>query len=208
MESKKALIIDDEQMMVDTIGTILSAKGYSVEGALSSRKGLEMALMSDFDLVFTDIRMPEIGGMKVLRDIKRLKPRLPVIIITGYSTVKTAVQAMRLGAADYLEKPLNPEELLDSAEAAIKNADRASPEEQRLIHKEEFLKVLERTAEDEEFGEYIQYHGADALEEYELTGPEKLSLLTGDLHWIKEQIGNLTHAQSRWLEKRRNAVIW
>lgn len=208
MESKKALIIDDEQMMVDTIGTILSAKGYSVEGVLSSRKGLEMALMSDFDLVFTDIRMPEIGGMKVLRDIKRLKPMLPVIITTGYATVKTAVQAMRLGAADYLEKPLNPEELLDSAEAAIKNADRTSPEEQSLIHKEEFLKVLERTAEDEEFGEYIQYHGADALEEYELTGPEKLSLLTGDLHWIEEQIGNLTPAQRRWLEKRRNAVIW
>ena len=208
MAHKKALVIDDELIVLDSVTTILEEAGYEVESSLSSRKGLDIALRHDFDVVLTDIRMPEIGGMRVLRDIKRAKPSLPVIVITGYATVQSAVQAMKLGASDYLEKPFTPDELLATLQAALEKAARETPEDQRLIHKEEMIKVLERAAYDNEFHAYLLYHGADALEEYELTGPEKLSLLTGDIHWVEAQIGSLTAVQRQWLEQRQSAEIW
>jgi DNA-binding response OmpR family regulator len=208
MKSKKALIIDDEKIVLDSINTILSAEGYAVDLAQSSRKGLDLAITGEYDIVLSDVRMPEIGGMRVLRDIKRAKPALPVVIVTGYATVQSAVQAMKLGAADYVEKPFTPEELTATVTQAIKRAADEEPEEPGIIHKEEFIKVLERVAYDTEFNSYLLYHGADALEEYDLTGQEKLSILTGDLQWIEAQIGQLTSAQQAWLERRQGAEIW
>ncbi|UCG67513.1 MAG: response regulator, partial [Deltaproteobacteria bacterium] len=94
MERKKALVIDDEQIVLDSVSKILADENYEVDVSLSGRKGLESAIQKDYDVVLTDIRMPDIGGMRVLRDIKRAKPSLPVVIITGYATVRSAVQAM------------------------------------------------------------------------------------------------------------------
>ncbi|RLB24616.1 MAG: response regulator, partial [Deltaproteobacteria bacterium] len=162
----------------------------------------------EYDIVLTDIRMPDIGGMRVLRDIKRAKPSLPVVIITGYASVKSAVQAMKLGAADYLEKPFEPEDLLKAVDSALEIAATQEPEVQDLIHKEEIIKVLERAASNSEFFTNLLEHATDALDEYDLTGPEKLALLTGDVEWIEEQIGPLTRSQRRWLDLRRSAEIW
>ena len=161
-----------------------------------------------FDLVLTDIRMPEIGGMRVLREIKRAKPATPVIIITGYATVESAVQAMKLGAAEYIEKPFTPDLLLSKVNKAL-SVDRESvPEKQELIHKDQVLAVLERAAHDAAFVGELFYKGADALEEYELTKHEKLALLTGDIQWIESFVGKLTKDQRRWLEQRLSAEIW
>ena len=208
MERKRALVIDDEQIVLDSVSTILTDDNYEVDVSISSRKGLDKAIAKEYDIVLTDIRMPEIGGMRVLRDIKRAKPSLPVVIITGYATVQSAVQSMKLGAADYLEKPFTPDELLATVTGAIKKASSEKPEEQSLIHKEEIIKVLERASYDSEFHAYLLYNGADALDEYELTGPEKLSLLTGDLYWIEAHVGPLTPVQRWWLEQRQSAEIW
>lgn len=208
MRSKKALVIDDEQIVLDSVRKILEEEDYEVDVSLSGRQGLDRALQRQYDIVLTDIRMPEIGGMRVLRDIKRARPAVPVVIITGYATVKSAVQAMKLGAADYLEKPFTPEELLKSVTSALEKAAIHPPEEQTLIHKDEVIKVLERAASDSEFIADLLYHGADALEDYDLTGPEKLALLTGDVEWIEEYIGPLTSTRRRWLEQRLTAEIW
>lgn len=208
MERKRALVIDDEQIVLDSVRTILTDDDYDVDLSISSRKGLDMAIAGEYDIVLTDIRMPEIGGMRVLRDIKRAKPALPVVIITGYGTVQSAVQSMKLGASDYLEKPFTPEELLATVTGAIKKASLEGPQNQALIHKEEIIKVLERASYDSEFHAYLLYNGADALDEYELTGPEKLSLLTGDIHWIEDHVGSLTPIQRWWLEQRQSAEIW
>ena len=83
MENQKVLVIDDEQIVLDSIKKILSKARYEVDTAQKSRIGLKMALQNDYDIVLTDIRMPEIGGMRILRDIKRNKPLVPVIIITA-----------------------------------------------------------------------------------------------------------------------------
>lgn len=208
METRRALVIDDEQIVLDSVSRILAEENFAVDVTLGGREGLEWAIQKNYDIVLTDIRMPDIGGMRVLRDVKRAKPALPVVMITGYATVKSAVQAMKLGASDYLEKPFTPEELVNAVESALKRAGEQEPEEQTLIHKEEMLRVLERAATDSEFISNLLYHGADALEEYNLTGPEKLALLTGDINWIEQHLGPLKPIQKRWLEHRLSAEIW
>ncbi|MCD6266069.1 MAG: response regulator [Deltaproteobacteria bacterium] len=208
MEKNKALVIDDEQILLDSVSQILTDENYEVDVSLSGREGLNQAIEKEYDIVLTDIRMPDIGGMRVLRDIKRAKPSLPVVIITGYASVKSAVQAMKLGAADYIEKPFTPDQLLKAVDSALEIAATQEPEVQDLIHKEEIIKVLERAASDSEFFTNLLEFATDALDEYDLTGPEKLALLTGDAEWIEEQIGPLTRSQRRWLDLRRSAEIW
>jgi DNA-binding NtrC family response regulator len=201
-------VIDDEQIVLDSVSKILTEEHYSVEVSLNGRQGRDMALETDYDVILTDIRMPDMGGMRVLRDIKRAKPALPVVIITGYATVRSAVQAMKLGAADYIEKPFTPDQLLKAVASALDIAATQPPEDQALIHKEELITVLERAASDATFFTNLLEDAADALDDYELTGPEKLALLTGDIEWIEEQLGPLTRSQRRWLEVRKSAEIW
>jgi len=208
LKPKKALVIDDEGIVLDSVRKILEEEKYEVDVSLSGRQGLDWAIQGEYDIVLTDIRMPDIGGMRVLRDVKRAKPSLPVVMITGYATVKSAVQTMKLGAADYLEKPFTPEELLQAVAEALDLAATQPPVEQALIHKDEVINVLERAASDSEFIANLLYHGADALEDYDLTGPEKLALLTGDIEWVEDSIGPLTSTQRRWLEQRQAAEIW
>ena len=208
MKAMKALVIDDEQIILDSVSKILKEENYDVDVSLRGRQGLDSAIQRQYDIVLTDIRMPDIGGMRVLRDIKRAKPSLPVVMITGYASVQSAVQAMKLGAADYLEKPFTPEQLLKTVASALDIAATQAPEEQTLMHKEEMIKVLERAASDAEFTANLLYKGADALEGYDLTGPEKLAVLTGDIQWIERHVGPLTPTQRRWLEQRLSSEIW
>lgn len=208
MAKKKVLAIDDERIVLDSIKKILDQEDYEIDLTQNSREGLEMALERGYDLVLSDIRMPDIGGMRILRDIKRAKPSTAVIIITGYATVQSAVQAMKLGAQEFIEKPFTPDLLLEAVHNAFSKAAVAPHEEQALVHKAEVIKILERAVDDSVFVADLYYKGADALEEYDLTGPEKLALLTGDITWIESYIGPLTEKQRKWLEQRLSAEVW
>jgi DNA-binding NtrC family response regulator len=208
MQKGKVLVIDDEDIVLKSVNKILSEENYEVDVSSSGRQGIDRAIERSYDVVLSDIRMPDIGGMRVLRDIKRAKPSLAVIMITGYASVQSAVQAMKLGAADYLEKPFTPDQLLKAVASALDVAVTQPVEEQAVIHKEEVVKVLERAATDSEFIAQLLYHGADALESYDLTGPEKLAVLTGDIEWIEKHTGPLTPVQRKWLEQRLSAEIW
>lgn len=176
METLRALVIDDEKIVLDSVEKILSAENYEVHGIQSGKKGIKMALRDPWDVVLTDIRMPDIGGLIVLRDIKREKPALPVIIITGYASVSSAVQAMQLGASDYITKPFTPGQLTAPLTAAIEQAKKQEPEVQAIVHKEEVLRVLDRAATDNLFRQGLLQTGTDTLSEYKLTGPEKLAI--------------------------------
>jgi len=208
MKKMRALVVDDEQVVLDRVGKILADENYEVDVTLSGREGIDRAVKENYDILLTDIRMPDIGGMRVLRDVKRAKPSLPVVMITGYASIESSVQAMKMGAADYLEKPFTPDQLLKAVSSALDIAATQEPEAQEIVHKEEMLKVLDRAASDSEFIANLLYQGADALEKYDLTGPEKLAILTGDIEWIEGQIGSLTANQKRWLEQRLSAEIW
>jgi len=208
MDAGRILAIDDEQIVLDSLVRTLGAERYAVDATRSSREGLEWALSRPYDLVLTDIRMPDIGGMRILRDIKRSRPGLPVVLITGYATVQSAVSAMKLGASDYVEKPFTPDGLVEAVRAALAKAGASAPEEQRMVHRTEVLRVLERAAADSSFVADLFYHGADALEEFDLTPAEKLAILTADVHWIEGNVGKLDERQRRWLDKRLAAEVW
>lgn len=112
MRKKKILIAEDEEIMRITLKDGLSKEGYHVIAAADGRKGLEQFRQYDFDVVIADLRMPKLDGIQLLKEVKRLSPETAVIVITAYGTIETAVQAMKLGAYDYLTKPLLMEELL------------------------------------------------------------------------------------------------
>src|SRR4030042_5780239 len=144
MEKMKALVIDDERIVLDSVSRILKEEDFKVDTAQSGLEGLKQAIERPYDIVLTDLRMPDIGGMRVLRDIKRAKPSLPVVMITGYPSVKAAIQAMKLGAGDFIEKPFTPEQLSLAVAAALRKAKTHPPEDQTILHKNEILEVLER----------------------------------------------------------------
>lgn len=208
MKKFKVLAIDDEQIVLDSLQRVLTEDNFDVDVTLSGEKGIEMAINNPYDIVLTDIRMPEVDGLIVLRDIKRQKPALPVTIITGYGSVRSAVQAMKLGAADYIEKPFLPDELVRSVKKAIDLAAKQEVEPQAVVHKAEMIRVLERAAVDDLFRHNLMEHGADALDDCDLSRPEKLAVITGDIRWIEAEIGPLTPNQREWLEARLEAEVW
>ncbi|RJQ84263.1 MAG: response regulator [Desulfobacteraceae bacterium] len=191
MNKKKVLVIDDEQIVLDSVRKIMWGEDYAVETAQNGREGIQRALKNAYDIVLTDVRMPDISGKIVLREIKRAKPALPVVIISGYATVQSAIQCMKLGAANVLEKPFTPDELIGVVEEAVAQSAQAVPDEQGLIHEREIRSILERAATDARFAGQLNQNGPDALECYRLTQAEKLALLTGDIEWLEQYMGIL-----------------
>ncbi len=119
MEKTNVLVIDDEAVIREGLRRILEIEGFSVETSASGNLGLERLQDKDFDLVISDLKMPGMNGMDVLKAIKVLQPEVPVIIITGYSTVDTAVEAMRNGAFDYIAKPFTPDQINEKVRKAL-----------------------------------------------------------------------------------------
>jgi DNA-binding NtrC family response regulator len=113
---KKILVVDDELIIRVSCEKALIPEGYEVKSAASGIEALEILENEHFPLILLDLKMPDMDGIEVLKKTKERWPNTKVIIITGYSTVETAVQALRLGAYNYIEKPFTPDALL----AAVK----------------------------------------------------------------------------------------
>jgi DNA-binding NtrC family response regulator len=107
----RILVVDDELIVCESCKRILDEEGYEVEIALSGLEAFEKIKENVFDIVMTDLKMPTIDGMDVLKYIRKEYPDTIVIMITGFSTVETAVEAMKLGAFDYIPKPFTPDEV-------------------------------------------------------------------------------------------------
>jgi len=120
MPSKaKVLVIDDEPIVLKSCDKILSEEGYDVQTVQTGTEGLQRLTGEKFDIVLTDLKMPDISGMEILKRIMESYPDVMVIMITGYSTVQTAVEAMKLGAYDYVPKPFTLEELIEAVSKAL-----------------------------------------------------------------------------------------
>jgi len=117
----KILIIEDEAAIRRVLTKIISEENetYEVEVAEDGLAGVEMVLKSDFDLVLCDIKMPKMDGVEVLEKIKKIKPEIPVIMISGHGDLDTAVNTMRLGAFDYISKPPDLNRLLNTVRNAL-----------------------------------------------------------------------------------------
>jgi len=121
MKKGKVLIIDDENIVRVSCERTLSPEGYEVRLAQNGLDGLKMLEQEGFDIVLTDLKMPDMDGIEILRKVKEGWPSTEVIIITGYQTVDTAVKAIKFGAYNYIEKPFTPDTLLSAVDEALAN---------------------------------------------------------------------------------------
>ncbi|MCJ7687516.1 MAG: response regulator, partial [Desulfobacteraceae bacterium] len=121
MKSARILVIDDEQIICDGCQVVLSDQGHSVDFCINGKTGLESIRKGRFDLVLLDMKLPDMGGMEILRSVRKEMPGVYVIVMTGYSTVQNAVEAMKLGAVDYLDKPFSDDELVLAVKRALEN---------------------------------------------------------------------------------------
>jgi CheY-like chemotaxis protein len=118
----KVLVIDDEQIVHESIERILGPEGYEVEASFSVDDAERKLEKGNYDLALTDMMMPEKGGLEALKLISQKRPDCPVVMFTGYATVDSAVESLKLGALDYLPKPFSPEELLEVCERSLAKA--------------------------------------------------------------------------------------
>lgn len=118
MDAPKVLIVDDEPAIGRASEKILSREGYLVKTAYSGKQAISMLEQEAFDIVFTDLRMGEMGGMELLETLRSRFPDIVPVVITGYATVASAVETMKMGAFHYLPKPFTPEEMAAVARKA------------------------------------------------------------------------------------------
>jgi DNA-binding NtrC family response regulator len=119
MAKANVLVVDDEAVVREGIRRIFANSEFHVESCASGNLAIDMLQQADFDVVITDLKMPGMSGLEVLKTIKILQPDVPVIIITGYSTVDNAVEVMKSGAFDYIAKPFTPEQLTEKLQRAL-----------------------------------------------------------------------------------------
>jgi CheY-like chemotaxis protein len=108
----RILAVDDESIILDSFRKILVVAGYSIDTVEKGQEALGLILKNDYDFVFTDLKMPEMDGLEVTKAVKHLRPDIDVIVITGYASIETAVETMKYGAMDYVQKPFTEDELI------------------------------------------------------------------------------------------------
>jgi DNA-binding NtrC family response regulator len=119
MDKIVILVVDDETVIRDGIKRVLDGDQFEVETCSSGHSAIERLQEKDYGLVITDLRMPGMDGIEVLKAVKALQADIPVILITGYASIDTAVEAMKNGAADYISKPFSPDLLLEKVQNAL-----------------------------------------------------------------------------------------
>ena len=119
MSKPKILVIDDEEIVRISCKKCLTPEGYDVTVAGTGLEGLRLTEANHYDLILTDLKMPDMDGMEFLMTMKESQPETKVIMITGYSTVEHAEKAIRLGAYNYIEKPFTPDTLITAVKAAL-----------------------------------------------------------------------------------------
>jgi two-component system NtrC family response regulator len=113
------LVVDDEPIVCHSLRKILMKQSCAVEEAFDVNAALLKMKLNKYDLVFLDLKMPKSDGMELLKSIKQLYPKVPVIMISGYASIKTAVEATREGAFNFIPKPFTPEELKSVTREAL-----------------------------------------------------------------------------------------
>ena len=118
MEEFKILVVDDEDDFRETIVKRLQKRKMSAQGAESGGKALELIEAEPFDVVVLDVKMPGLDGIDTLREIKKRKPLIEVILLTGHASMESGIEGMKLGAYDFVMKPANLEELIEKMRQA------------------------------------------------------------------------------------------
>lgn len=183
----RILIIDDQETLCYFLGESLEEKGYQTTAAYTAAEGLEVITRQQVDLVLLDLKLPDGDGLDVLYEIRKADSNLPVIVLTGHAGVESAVQAMKLGAYDYLEKPINLEELSITAAKAL---------ESRAM-RQEIQRLRLQQGKDREFIVGDNKQMQDIMHLIERVAPTKASvLIQGESGTGKEVVAQAVHRLS------------
>lgn len=136
--STEVLLVDDEKDFVETLAKRLKTRDFSVECTFSGDEAVKWLETNESDVVVLDVRMPGLDGIDTLREIKRMKPLVEVIMLTGHATVETAIEGMKLGAFDYLMKPTDMNDLVDK----INKAEARKRDQEERIRQAEINKIV------------------------------------------------------------------
>lgn len=201
MPMPKVLIVDDDPTFCLMLKTFLSNKGYDVKEFFSANAGLKALREEPFDILLTDFRLPDKDGIELLKDAKAFNPHLPVILMTRYADIRTAVHAIKLGAHEYIAKPINPDEILLTMSQALskQSMTTAQPEYAALAKSIGFgdFKFVEG-----------QSHSAKQIMKYvELVAPTDIAvIILGESGTGKEFVARMIHMKSRRKNKPFVAV--
>ena len=199
MEPIRILIIDDEPVICEGCRLALSEKGHEVDVCATGKAGLKAIIEGSYDLALLDMRLPDMNGMDILRLVNRDKLGIYVIVMTGYSSVKNAVEAMKLGAFDYLSKPFSDDELVMTVEKAAEN--------KRL--KEENLALRQQLSERYDFSNIVG-ENPKILKIFEdirkVSSTDSTVLLCGESGTGKELFARAIHAHSKRAARQFVAV--
>lgn len=127
-DKRKVLVVDDEETVCRSIRQALVREGYDIDVALSGEEALKMEDKKKYDVILVDLMMPGLNGMDLLKSLKAMSPSVPVVMITGYPTMKTTLQAMQFGAFEFLPKPFLPNDLRGLVARALVARDKAKAE--------------------------------------------------------------------------------
>jgi len=152
---ERLLVVDDDPGLSEVIELLLEREGYAVHRTGTVKRGVELAATGEFELVITDLKLPDATGLDAIAAIRADRPELPIIMITSYSSMESAIAALRAGAADYIIKPFNNDEFLEAIRRAldeprtrrakVARATAALPEDGRPLAIEEYIRdVIER----------------------------------------------------------------
>jgi FixJ family two-component response regulator len=202
---QKVLVVDNEAMVTRSCRRILTEAGYDVDTSESGRQGLARALQERFDLVFTDLKMSDLDGMELVRTLRTNRPGTAIVVITGYGTVRTAVEAAKMGVSDYIEKPFTPAEITEAAGRALGTAQK---QRQVTVEADLVKEVLRLAPRDNTFAWDLLTKGSRVLSGYALSSEAKAAIVSGDIAWVERECGELTDEERRWLQQRLEAETW
>ncbi|WKL46362.1 sigma-54 dependent transcriptional regulator [Flavobacterium pectinovorum] len=189
----KILLIEDDISFCKLLERFLLKKAYEVTIAFSAEEARLAIKKESFDLILTDLRLPDSDGIGLMKEIKDSYPNIPVILMTGYSDVNTAVKAIKNGAADYISKPFNPDEVL----LVITNALQSETTTEETPSKEKKAPKKQTTSSENEFVKGISVASKKLLDHIQLVSPTDMSvLIIGESGTGKEIIAKSIHQQS------------